>query len=163
MNRVATAIIAVCMVLIAGAFGAVLYRVAGLSIGEAVAVALGMLLIFVLLENHKLRERDRLLLEGKIEDLNRFSGTLARETQHLEERVAVIETGAEHPTDKRIETVATDLAKVDVRLARLTDIVAEMEEEMHAAPAQAPQVAAPAQIAAAAVKPEPVSEPPSPP
>ncbi|HOV03061.1 MAG TPA: EAL domain-containing protein [Kaistiaceae bacterium] len=129
MERIAAIVIAVCMVVIAGAFGAVLYRVAGLTIGEAAAVALALILVFVLLEGQKLRERDRRLLEARLEDLNRFSGTLAREVQHLEDRVASIETGATDTAEDRLGGLVTDFARLETRIGRLAEEVGRARDE----------------------------------
>ncbi|MEZ5841541.1 MAG: EAL domain-containing protein [Hyphomicrobiales bacterium] len=159
MERIAAIVIAVCMVIIAGAFGAVLYRVAGLSLGEAAAVALALILVFVLLEGQKLRERDRRELESRLDDINRFTGTLAREVQHLEERVASIETGATGTADDRVASLISDFSRLETRLGRLGEELANVRDAAGEALELASDMraAAPAS-ASAAIVPAPVSK-----
>src|SRR5258707_203491 len=92
MIRISTIFIAICMVLVAGSLGLVLYSVAGLSALESAIVALTALTFLILYNAVSMRLRDRTDVGGQIADLSRGTADLARQVAEFGRRLAAVES-----------------------------------------------------------------------
>jgi cyclic-di-GMP phosphodiesterase TipF (flagellum assembly factor) len=126
MLRLGAVFIAICMVLIAGSIGAVLFLVAGLSIMEATVVAVVVLTGLGLYNAVSNRLRDRSHVGGQIADLSRATADLSRQVAELSRRVAVIEGHGESASDK----ARTMIAPLSAELGELGTLVKELAESV---------------------------------
>ncbi|MCC2111923.1 MAG: EAL domain-containing protein, partial [Hyphomicrobiales bacterium] len=150
MERLTATIIAICMVAIAGSFGAVIYRVAGMSVGEAAMAAFALLLVFILLESRKVRDRDRKTMFTRLDDMDRFLGTLSREVQHLETRFAALETGADSRLEDGLKAFSDEIESLAAGMGELSESISAIEEKLRQ-PLPAAVAAAPAALTGEAV------------
>ncbi len=157
MERLTATIIAICMVAIAGSFGAVIYRVAGISVGEAAMAAFALLLVFILLESRKVRDRDRKVMAGRLEDMDRFLGTLSREVQHLEHRFAALETGADNRIEDGLKAFSDEIESLAAGMGELSESISAIEEKLKRPP---PAPGAPAAAAGEQAIAEPAPDEP---
>ncbi len=95
MRRISAIFIAVCMVLIAGSIGAVLYLAFKLDARSSAIVALAALTCMALFNTVSNRLRDRGDLGDQIADLSRGTGDLARQVAELSRRLNAIESRVE--------------------------------------------------------------------
>src|SRR5471030_2607505 len=98
MIRIGAIFIAVCMLLIAGSIGAVLYLGFKIDVLTAAMVALGALTVMALYNTISNRLRDRGDLGDQIADLSRGTGDLARQVGEISRRLNAMEN--------KVETVA---------------------------------------------------------
>jgi len=173
MRRISAIFIAVCMVIIAGSLGVVLYLGLKFDAGTAATVALAAFTGLVLFNGVGGRLRDRGQVEDQIADLSRASADLARQVAETASRVGIIEKrvdGAMHRVHATVDPIAVEIGELGVLVRHLADTVAH-----HAAALQrqgvleapAPLPPAPEPIAHSAPAPEPIvhnmSAPPPPP
>ena len=128
MHRISAIFIAVCMVLIAGSIGAVLYlglKLDGLTSGM---VALAVLTGLALINAVGNRVRDRAALGDQIADLARGAGDLARQVAELSHRLAVME-GRIEGTNSRVrgavDPIAAEIAELGSLVRQVADTVAD--------------------------------------
>ncbi|ABE63893.1 diguanylate phosphodiesterase (EAL domain) [Nitrobacter hamburgensis X14] len=92
MIRISTIFVAVCMVLVSGSLGLVLYSLTGLRASEAAIVALATLTCLVLYNAVSMRMRVRGDVNGQIADLSRGIADLARQVTEFGRRLAAAES-----------------------------------------------------------------------
>ncbi|MBI3704839.1 MAG: EAL domain-containing protein, partial [Rhizobiales bacterium] len=91
MRRISAIFIAVCMVLIAGSIGAVLFLAFRLDARSSAIVALAALVAMALYNTISNRLRDRGDLGDQIADLSRGTGDLARQVAEISRRLNAME------------------------------------------------------------------------
>ena len=127
MRRISAIFIAVCMVLIAGSIGAVLYlglKLDGLTAG---LVALAVLTALALINAVGNRMRDRAELDDQITDLSRGTGDLARQVGELSHRLSVMEgriEGAASRVRGAIDPIAAEIAELGGLVRQVAETVA---------------------------------------
>jgi cyclic-di-GMP phosphodiesterase TipF (flagellum assembly factor) len=181
MARLGAIFIGLCMGLIAGSVGAVLYLYFGMTGAESAIVALAAFTALAVYNAHASRLRDRFDVGGQIADLSRGIADLARQVLDLGRRVAAVENKADKvlaqaaqanaPLAAEIDElgtlvnrIAASVAAHDALLRTGGDGAASPDERPHAAaaplaPAPSPSVAAPA---ASALEPAKSLEPVAP-
>jgi cyclic-di-GMP phosphodiesterase TipF (flagellum assembly factor) len=92
MVRISAVFIAICMMLIAGSVGAVLYLVAGAGGPVSVVTALTLLTSMALYNSVTGRMRDRRDLGDQIADLSRGTADLARQVAEIARRLGAVES-----------------------------------------------------------------------
>ena len=127
MRRISAIFIAVCMVLIAGWIGAVLYLGLKVEARDSVIAALAALLIMALYTNVSGRLADRNDLGDQIADLSRGTGDLARQMAEMSRRVAVMEGQVDGTVDRvrgTIDPIATEIGELGCLVLQLAETVA---------------------------------------
>src|ERR1051326_8016678 len=152
MARLGAVFIAVCMVLIAGSVGAVLYLYYGFLRIEAAVIAVAVLTGLALFNALTARARDRADVGDQIADLSRGTADLARQVADIGRRLSAVETDLARSPDK-VRAAADPLAKeigvLGGLVKELADSVAAHEAVLTGgarpsiAPASAPAPAAP--------------------
>src|SRR3546814_324291 len=100
MLRLSAIFIAVCMMLIAGSIGVVLYFGAGLDMRTAAIIALGALIVMALYNSITNRLRDRGVLGDQIADLSRGTADLSRQMAEMSRRLAAVEGRVEQTVNR---------------------------------------------------------------
>jgi cyclic-di-GMP phosphodiesterase TipF (flagellum assembly factor) len=150
MRRISAIFIAVCMVLIAGSLGAVLYLGFDVEGRSAVIVALAALTGMALFSNIGNRLRDRRELDDQIAELSRGTADLARQVAETARRLAAVENRVENTVHKvrgAVDPIAAEIGELGGLVRQLADTVAGHAAALQrqgAAPAAPPPVAAPA-------------------
>jgi cyclic-di-GMP phosphodiesterase TipF (flagellum assembly factor) len=155
MLRISAIFVAVCMVLIAGASGAVLYLAFGLSGSESTVVGVAVLAALALYNTVSTRLRDRSDVGDQITDLSRGTADLSRQLAEFGRRLAVIEDkGSSAAETARAVTapIATELSEIGTLVKQLAETVAAHDAALAAGTGRN---AVPAEPAAAAPVPEP--------
>ena len=127
MRRISAIFIAVCMVLIAGSIGAVLYLGLKVEARDAVIAALAALMFMALYTNVSGRLSDRNDLGDQIADLSRGTGDLARQMAEMSRRVAVMEGRVDGTVDRvrgTIDPIATEIGELGCLVLQLAETVA---------------------------------------
>jgi cyclic-di-GMP phosphodiesterase, flagellum assembly factor TipF len=109
MARLGAVFIAVCMVLIAGSVGAVLYLYYGFLRIEAAVIAVAVLTGLALFNALTARARDRGEVGDQIADLSRGTADLARQVADIGRRLSAVETDIARSPDK-VRAAADPLA-----------------------------------------------------
>jgi cyclic-di-GMP phosphodiesterase TipF (flagellum assembly factor) len=146
MARLAAIFTALCMVLIAGSLGALLYLTFGLSGGESSLVALTALTGLVIGNMISTRFRDRADMGDQIADLSRLTGDLSRQMAELQRQLAAAEVridGAVNRARAASGPLAAEIGELSNLVKQLAGTVAAHETVLAERPA-APVVAAPA-------------------
>lgn len=155
MIRLSAIFIGLCMGLIAGSVGAVLYLYFGMTGAEASIVALAAFTGLAVYNTISTRVRDRSDVGGQIADLSRGTADLARQVIDLNRRVAAAEAKAEKATIQAAEAnrplaaeidelaalvnqIATSVAAHDAALTAGLDAMAVPADSMFADPAVPP-------------------------
>ena len=149
MLRISAIFVAICMVLIAGASGAVLYLAFGLSGSESTVVGVAVLAALALYNTVSTRLRDRSDVGDQITDLSRGTADLSRQLAEFGRRLAVIEDkGSSAAETARAVTapIATELSEIGTLVKQLAETVAAHDAALAAG---AGRNAAPAEPAAA--------------
>jgi cyclic-di-GMP phosphodiesterase TipF (flagellum assembly factor) len=162
MRRISAIFIAVCMVLIAGSLGAVLYIGLKVDAGTSALVALAALIGMMLYDTLRGRVHDRGDVDDRIADLSRGAADLARQVAETASRVSAMENrieGAMHRVHAAVDPIATEIDELGGLVRNIAETVAS-----HAAALQQQGVleapAAPPPLPSAA---EPVAESAPPP
>jgi cyclic-di-GMP phosphodiesterase, flagellum assembly factor TipF len=148
MVRITAVFIAVCMVLIAGSLGAVLYLRFGFTAIEAAVAALGVLTALAVYHAVAGRRRDRAEVTNQVANLARGTGDLARQLAEFGRRLGAMETKLETVLDKALSTaqpLAVEIEELSRLVKQLADSVAAHEValgEMHREPQAASVLAA---------------------
>jgi cyclic-di-GMP phosphodiesterase, flagellum assembly factor TipF len=135
MVRVSAVFIAVCMVLIAGSVGSVVYLRFGMTGIESALVALGALSVLGFYNVVSARTRDRSEIGDQMAALSRGTGDLARQLAELSRRLKAMEGKAEAILERALETaqpLATEIEAMSARLKELADTVAAHERVLGA-------------------------------
>jgi cyclic-di-GMP phosphodiesterase TipF (flagellum assembly factor) len=157
MRRISAIFIAVCMVLIAGSIGAVLYLGFKVEARDSMIAALAAFMIMALYTNVSGRLRDRNDLGDQIADLSRGTGDLARQMAEMSRRVAVMEGRVDGTVDRvrgTIDPIATEIGELGCLVLQLAETVAShatVLQEQGALPAPTPPAPPPAAAGAPAV------------
>jgi cyclic-di-GMP phosphodiesterase TipF (flagellum assembly factor) len=168
MRRISAIFIAVCMVIIAGSLGAVLYLGLKFDAGTAATVALAAFTGLVLFNGVGGRLRDRGQVEDQIADLSRASADLARQVAETASRVSVMEKrvdGAMHRVHATVDPIAVEIGELGGLVRHVADTVASHAaalQKQGPLEASAPLPPAPEPIAHSVLRPPPPLSPPPP-
>src|SRR5438874_5513187 len=130
MVRLSAIFVALCMVLIAGSIGAVLYLSFGFARLEAAVVAVAVLTGLAILNAVTGRARDRADVGDQIADLSRGTADLARQVAEVGRRLAAVEGGMAGTADKAraaAEPLSGEIALLGTLVKQLADSVAAHE------------------------------------
>jgi cyclic-di-GMP phosphodiesterase TipF (flagellum assembly factor) len=125
--RISAIFIAICMVLIAGSLGVVIYLRFGLTGMESVVVALGVLMALGIYNAIAARTRDRTRLGDQITTLSRSANDLARQLSEYGHRLGDMEAKVDAVLDKALTTaqpLAAELEELSTLVKQLADSVA---------------------------------------
>jgi cyclic-di-GMP phosphodiesterase TipF (flagellum assembly factor) len=130
MARLQAVFIAVCMVLIAGSVGAVLYLYYGFLRIEAAVIAVAVLTGLALFNALTARARDRADVGDQIADLSRGTADLARQVADIGRRLAAVETDVARSSDNAravADPLAAEIGVLGGLVKELADSVAAHE------------------------------------
>jgi cyclic-di-GMP phosphodiesterase TipF (flagellum assembly factor) len=128
MMRLGAAFIAICMVLIAGSLGAALYLSAGLSVMEALVLALSLLVTLIVYNTAATRGHDRDVVSQQIADLSRGTADLARQVGEIGRRMETAEATAQAAAERARSATAPLSAEIET----LGSLVKELAESVAA-------------------------------
>jgi cyclic-di-GMP phosphodiesterase, flagellum assembly factor TipF len=149
MRRINAIFIAVCMVLIAGSIGAVLYLGFQVDARTSLIVALATLTGLALVNSVSNRLSDRHDLGDQIADLSRGTGDLARQVAEQGRRLAAMEAKVEGSVNRvrgAVDPIAAEIGELGGLVRQIADTVASHAaalQQQGALPAPAEPVAAP--------------------
>ena len=127
MRRLSAIFIAVCMVVIAGSLGAVLFLAFKLDARTSAIAALGLLMAMALYNTISNRLRDRTDLGDQIADLSRGTGDLARQVAELARRLNAVETSVSNTVSRArgaVDPLAAEIGELGTLVRHLADSVA---------------------------------------
>ncbi|MEP7031363.1 MAG: EAL domain-containing protein, partial [Pseudolabrys sp.] len=130
MRRLSAIFIALCMVLIAGSIGAVLYLGVKVDARTSGLVALAALTGMALYNTVSNRLRDRGDLGDQIGDLSRGTGDLARQVAEISRRLNAMETRVESHVDRArgvADPIAAEIGELGGLVRQIADTVAAHE------------------------------------
>src|ERR1700722_2684990 len=130
MLRISAIFIAVCMVLIAGSIGFVVYLRFGFTGAESALVALGTLMALAVYNAITARKRDRLEASNQLANLARGSGDLARQLAEVGRRLSTMEVKVDSVIDRALATaqpLAAEIEELSTLVRQLADSVAAHE------------------------------------
>ncbi|HXW23522.1 MAG TPA: EAL domain-containing protein [Xanthobacteraceae bacterium] len=130
MARLGAVFIAVCMVLIAGSVGAVLYLYYGFLRVEAAVIAVAVLTGLAIFNAVTARARDRANVGDQIADLSRGTADLARQVGEMGRRLSAVETEVARGDDKvrgAADPLAAEIGVLGGLVKELADSVAAHE------------------------------------
>jgi cyclic-di-GMP phosphodiesterase, flagellum assembly factor TipF len=166
MVRISAIFIAVCMVLIAGSVGFVVYLRFGLTGAESFLIGLGVLTALAVYNAVAARSRDRAEVSDQIASLSRSSADLARQLAEFGRHLGTVETKVNSVLDKALasaQPLAVEIEELSTLVKHLADSVAAHEAVLAGLSGKeriAPATPAMAAGAAAAV---PMPDPAAPP
>jgi cyclic-di-GMP phosphodiesterase, flagellum assembly factor TipF len=171
MVRISAIFIAVCMVLIAGSIGFVVYLRFGLTGAESFLVGLGVLTALAVYNAVAARSRDRAEVSDQIASISRSSADLARQLAAFGRHLGTVETKVDAVLDKALasaQPLAVEIEELSTLVKHLADSVAAHEAALaglsgkeRIAPA-APASAVAAHATAAVPMPDPAAAPVAP-
>lgn len=147
MLRLSAIFVAVCMVLIAGSVGAVLYLWFAFSGTEASLGALALFAGLVLFNTLSTRQRDRGDFGSHIADLSRGTADLARQVAELGRRVSAMETLTNAAVDRTLAAtrpITAEIGELGTLLTQLAETVAAHDSALKASAARVPTPSEPA-------------------
>jgi cyclic-di-GMP phosphodiesterase, flagellum assembly factor TipF len=156
MLRLAAIFIAVCMVLIAGSVGAVLYLFFGLTGAESATAALAALTGLVLYNTITSRLRDRNDVGDQIADLSRVTADLAKQMAEFKHGLAAAESkleGAVNRAYAAVDPVTSEIGELGLLVRQLAETVAVHEAALAAGAADAAASGQAASVAAPMIAP----------
>ncbi len=173
MVRISAIFIAVCMVLIAGSIGFVVYLRFGLTGAESFLIGLGVLTALAVYNAVAARSRDRAEVSDQIASISRSSADLARQLAEFGRHLGTVETKVDAVLDKALasaQPLAVEIEELSSLVKHLADSVAAHEAALaglsgkeRIAPAAAPAASHMAANATAAVPmPDPAAVPAAP-
>jgi cyclic-di-GMP phosphodiesterase, flagellum assembly factor TipF len=131
--RLSGVFIALCMVLIAGSLGLILYLTFGFARLEAAVIAVAALTGLTLVNAVATRTRDHTDLGDKIVDLSRGTADLARQVAEIGRRVAAAEAEVALASNRAyaaIEPVSAEIEKLGTLVEQLASSVAAHENAL---------------------------------
>src|SRR5664280_1334102 len=150
MRRISAIFIAVCMVLIAGSIGAVLYLGLKVDARTSALVALAVFTAMMFYNSISNRLRDRGDLGDQIADLSRGTADLARQVAEISRRLGGVESRVDSSVNKArgaVDPIAAEIGELGGLVRQIAETVAN-----HAAALQQqgalPASAAPLYVAA---------------
>jgi cyclic-di-GMP phosphodiesterase TipF (flagellum assembly factor) len=147
MLRVSAIFVVICMVLIAGASGAVLYMAFGLSGSESTIVGVAVLTALALYNAVTTRLRDRTDVSDQITDLSRGSADMARQLAEFGRRLATIEgqgSSAAETARAAVAPISAELGEIGTLVKQLAESVAAHDAALAAGAIRPVNVAGPA-------------------
>jgi cyclic-di-GMP phosphodiesterase TipF (flagellum assembly factor) len=151
MVRISAIFIAICMLLIAGSLGFVLYLRFGMTGAESALVALGALTALGVYNTIAARTRDRMEVDNQISDLSRGSSDLAKQVAEYGRRLGSMEMKVEAVLDKALSTaqpLAAEIEELSTLVKQLADSVSAHERKLSEAGAPAAPVMPTAELTA---------------
>jgi cyclic-di-GMP phosphodiesterase, flagellum assembly factor TipF len=136
MIRISAMFVAICMVLISGSLGALLYLAAGVDGRASAIVALAALTGMALYNAVTSRLRDRGDLGDQIADLSRGTGDLARQVAELSRRVNAMEGRVENTVSRArgaTDPLAAEIGELGGLVRQIAETVASHETELRKA------------------------------
>jgi len=130
MVRISAIFIAVCMVLIAGSIGFVVYLRFGLTGAESFLVGLGILTALAVYNAVAARSRDRAEVSDQIASISRSSADLARQLAEFGRQLGTVETKVDSVLDKALasaQPLAVEIEELSTLVKHLADSVAAHE------------------------------------
>jgi cyclic-di-GMP phosphodiesterase TipF (flagellum assembly factor) len=127
MRRISAIFIAVCMVLIAGSIGAVLYLGLQVDARTSALAALAAFTAMALVNTIINRLRDRGDVGDQIADLSRGTADLARQVAELSRRLAAVESrvdGAVKKARGAVDPIAAEIGELGGLVRQIADTVA---------------------------------------
>jgi len=169
MLRLSAIFISICMVLIAGSLGVLLYFGLKVDPRTAAIVALAALVAMAIYNMVDNRLRDRGVLGDQIADLSRGTADLSRQMAEMSRRIAAVESRVEQTVSRArgaVDPIAAEIGELGGLMRQLAETVAA-HEAMLGAPTGLPQpaTAAPASVEDAVpsrLEPEPEQVPQAP-
>src|SRR5580700_2925218 len=173
MVRISAIFIAVCMVLIAGSIGFVVYLRFGLTGAESFLIGLGVLTALAVYNAVAARSRDRAEVSDQIASISRSSADLARQLAEFGRQLGTVETKVDSVLDKALasaQPLAAEIEELSTLVKHLADSVAAHEavlaglsgKERIAPAAPAAASAAATTVSAAVPMPDPAAAPAAP-
>src|SRR5437660_7218061 len=133
MMRFSAIFIAICMMLIAGSTGAVLYLSFGFARVEAAVVAVAVLTALAIANAMTARARDRANVGDQIADLSRGTADLARQVGEIGRRLAAVEAemaAVSHKAKVAAEPLAREIELLGSLVKELAESVAAHESAL---------------------------------
>jgi cyclic-di-GMP phosphodiesterase TipF (flagellum assembly factor) len=130
MVRISAIFIAVCMVLIAGSIGFVVYLRFGLTGAESFLIGLGILTALAVYNAVAARSRDRAEVSDQIASISRSSADLARQLAEFGRHLGTVETKVDSVLDKALasaQPLAVEIEELSTLVKHLADSVAAHE------------------------------------
>jgi len=130
MVRISAIFIAVCMVLIAGSVGFVVYLRFGLTGAESFLIGLGVLTALAVYNAVAARSRDRAEVSDQIASISRSSADLARQLAEFGRHLGTVETKVHSVLDKALasaQPLAVEIEELSTLVKHLADSVAAHE------------------------------------
>src|ERR1700681_2734520 len=130
MVRISAIFIAVCMALIAGSIGCVVYLRFGFTGAESALVGLGVLTALAVYNAIAARKHDRLETSHQLANLARAWGDLARQLAEFGRRLSAVEVKAESVIDRALATaqpLAAEIEELSTLVQQLADSVAAQD------------------------------------
>jgi cyclic-di-GMP phosphodiesterase TipF (flagellum assembly factor) len=130
MVRISAIFIAVCMVLIAGSIGFVVYLRLGLTGAESFLIGLGVLTALAVYNAVAARSRDRAEVSDQIASISRSSADLARQLAEFGRQLGTVETKVDSVLDKALasaQPLAVEIEELSTLVKHLADSVAAHE------------------------------------
>jgi cyclic-di-GMP phosphodiesterase TipF (flagellum assembly factor) len=130
MVRISAIFIAVCMVLIAGSIGFVVYLRFGLTGAESFLIGLGVLTALAVYNAVAARSRDRAEVSDQIASISRSSADLARQLAEFGRQLGTVETKVDSVLDKALasaQPLAVEIEEMSTLVKHLADSVAAHE------------------------------------
>jgi len=163
MRRNGDIFIAVCMVLIAGSIGAVLYLGAGLNANVSAAGALVALTTMIVVSAVRVRSHDRAAFDAQIADLSGATADLARQVADTVRRFNAMESrvdGALGRVREAVNPMAAEMGELGGLVRHIAETVADHAAVLRqAGVVQTSAASAPATAAVSEAEPTPVAEP----
>lgn len=145
MRGLSAIFIAVCMVLIAGSIGALLYLGLKLDPSAAALAALAALVVMMIYNSLSSRLVDRNALGDQIADLSRGTADLARQTVEISRRLGAIESRFDNTVNKArgaADPLAAEIDELGSLVRQIADTVAShaaILQQQGAAPGATPR------------------------
>src|SRR5271155_4647622 len=130
MVRISAIFIAVCMAIIAGSLGFVVYLRFGFTGAESALVGLGTLTALAVYNAIAARKRDRLEASNQLANLARGTGDLARQLAEFGRRLSATEVKVDSVIDRALATaqpLAAEIEELSTLVKQLADSVAAHE------------------------------------
>lgn len=143
MLRLSAIFISICMVLIAGSLGALLYFGLKVDPRTATIIALAALVAMAIYNMVDNRLRDRAVLGDQIADLSRGTADLSRQMAEMSRRIAAVESRVEQTVSRArgaVDPIAAEIGELGGLMRQLAETVAA-HEAMLGAPTGMPQPA----------------------
>src|SRR5947209_568868 len=140
MRRLSSIFIALCMILIAGSLGGVLFLAFKFDAVTAAIVALCALICMTTYNFMSNRVRDRTDLGDQIADLSRGTADLARQVAEIGRRLNAMETRVDSTVSKArgaVDPLAAEIGELGNLVRQLADSVAAHETELRSRPVAA--------------------------